>query len=125
MKNTENLKKTAEDIKRDDVNVDTIVGNIGTNIATDVSASVDNKIERLRVDLLKAFETSNKRKTQDIILKCDRLVSEGQIIATSYEILKSLHFKSITSREAIIKNAHICTFEWLYDGPDTEIGQET
>jgi hypothetical protein len=129
LKNLESLKKTAEEIKRDDTNVDEIIGKMGTNVATNISASVDTKMERLRLDLLKAFETfsmtSNKSITQEIVLKCEKLVFEGRIIATSYEILKSLHFKSITSREAIIKDAHISTFEWLYDGPNTEIGQET
>jgi hypothetical protein len=102
---------------------------MATTVATNITTRVDNKIERLRLDLLKAFEALNKTRNPDtvheIVLGCDKLVSEGQTIATTYEILRTLRFKTIKSREAIIKDAHTSTFEWLYDGPDTEVGQQT
>ncbi|PQE22020.1 Vegetative incompatibility HET-E-1 protein [Rutstroemia sp. NJR-2017a BBW] len=126
----ENIERMARDMKRSNENADTI----DRNMASD--SDVDIKIEHLRRDLLNAFEKSHKSHklesvtttsttiVQQIIQKCGELVCEGQIVATSNEVLKSLHFKSFKSREAIIKQAYDSTFEWMYDDINTDIGQK-
>ncbi|KAM3070002.1 hypothetical protein ACMFMF_008353 [Clarireedia jacksonii] len=85
-------------------------------------ANINSKIDDLRAELLRVIPltpTYNQDKSQDavklITQQCDKLVEEGQRVATSVEILKSLHFSSIKSRESSIKDAHRHTFEWIYD----------
>ncbi|KAF7927551.1 uncharacterized protein EAE98_005933 [Botrytis deweyae] len=100
-----------------------------TNVLEEIrrnDMNIDNKIERLRTDLLRSLETKLYAGTNDTIPKqCDKLVSEAQRVTTSYEVLRSLHFKTIKDREARIKSAHNHTFDWIFDDSDTVTGHQT
>jgi hypothetical protein len=93
--------------------------------------NINSRIDSLRAELLRVIPstpTYSHDTSQDtvklITQQCDKLVEEGRRVATSVEILQSLHFSSIKSRESSIKDAHRHTFEWIYDD-HTNTGIET
>ncbi|PQE13327.1 Vegetative incompatibility HET-E-1 protein [Rutstroemia sp. NJR-2017a BVV2] len=93
--------------------------------------NINSRIDSLRAELLRVIPstpTYNHDTSQDtvklITQQCQKLVEEGQRVATSAEILQSLHFSSIRSRESSIKDAHRHTFEWVYND-HTNPGSET
>ncbi|KAM0169656.1 hypothetical protein ACHAPC_011243 [Botrytis cinerea] len=100
-----------------------------TNVLEEIrrnDININNNLEKLRSDLLASLETNLHAGRSDTIPeKCNRLVSEAQRVTTSYEVLRSLHFKTIKDREARIKSAHNHTFDWIYDDPNTITGRRT
>jgi hypothetical protein len=93
--------------------------------------NINSRIDSLRAELLRVIPstpTYNHDTSQDIVKlitqQCDKLVEEGRRVATSAEVLQSLHFSSIRSRESSIKDAHRHTFEWVYND-HTNPGSET
>ncbi|KAM3087353.1 hypothetical protein ACMFMG_001450 [Clarireedia jacksonii] len=79
----------------------------------------NSNVDCLRKNTIAVVKNSTNFAGQDIVTtitdRCSELVAEGQRIATSQEVLKSLHFSSIKTREHSIKDAHAHTLEWTYN----------
>ena len=60
-----------------------------------------------------------------ISAKCLSLAEEGKHVATAQKILRSLHFKTIKTRQVNVKEAHPKTFEWIFKDPDDPLKPRT
>ncbi|KAK0110315.1 hypothetical protein ONS96_001932 [Cadophora gregata f. sp. sojae] len=87
------------------------------------------RLELLQSQLLTVLESQKKSyaKAQDleaISASCLSLAEEGTHVATAQKILRSLHFKTIKTRQVNVKTAHPKTFEWIFrDAEDARKSQ--
>jgi len=83
------------------------------------NAITTDNLTILQSQLLAVLDGQKKSSDKDkelenISSKCLSLVEEGKNVATAQKILKSLHFKTIKTRQISVKEAHAKTFEWIF-----------
>ena len=88
------------------------------------------RLDSLHSQLLAVLENQKKSyaKAADmgtISAKCLSLAEEGKHVATAQKILRSLHFKTIKTRQVNVKEAHPKTFEWIFKDPDDPLKPRT
>ncbi|KAH7409565.1 hypothetical protein BKA64DRAFT_400156 [Cadophora sp. MPI-SDFR-AT-0126] len=88
------------------------------------------RLEILHSQLLAILENQKKSHAKAegldaISAKCLSLAEEGKHVATAQKILRSLHFKTIKTRQVNVKEAHPKTFKWIFNDPDDHCKPQT
>ena len=93
-------------------------------------AITTDNLQLLQSQLLAILEVQKKssakvEESERISSKCLSLVEEGRNVATAQKILKSLHYKTIKTRQVNVKEAHAETFEWIFNDPEDPVKPRT
>ncbi|ORY14705.1 hypothetical protein BCR34DRAFT_225132 [Clohesyomyces aquaticus] len=79
-------------------------------------------IESLRQFMENLLSTAATKLDLDhLFLRLTELRAQASAIAKEQQLLGSLPFKAMTTRQSKIPEAHACTFDWIFD-PECEVG---
>ncbi|KAN0112561.1 hypothetical protein V8E51_005512 [Hyaloscypha variabilis] len=84
-----------------------------------------NALGHLKSELVGAVERLGKKNIDggnltDLSAVMSNLIDETRKVAKEQRVLNSLNFQHMRSRQSDIKQAHETTFEWIFNGPNSE-----